>query len=59
MKDNICKILSNDNDVNDINILNFVYETKAQKYKKLRSEAVYKMHIVLSGRGLLHICGDV
>ena len=59
MMDNICKFLPNDNDVNDINILNFVYETKAQKYKKLRSEAVYKMHIVLSGRGLLHICGDV
>lgn len=59
MKENICKFLPNNNNVNDINILNFVYETKVQEYKKLKSETVYKMHIVLEGKGLLHVCGDV
>lgn len=28
MKDNICRFLPNDGNLNDINILNFVYETK-------------------------------
>ena len=50
MKENICKFLPNNNNVNDINILNFVYETKVQEYKKLKSETVYKMHIVLEGK---------
>lgn len=41
-----------------LHILNLVYETKAQVYQGLNSEATYKMHLVVSGSGTLHTPGQ-
>ncbi len=41
----------------DINILNFVYETEPQSKDDLRNKAVYKMHLVVSGNGVLAFSG--
>lgn len=57
MENNICRFLPNNGELHDINILNFVYEKKEQKYDKLKCDAMYKMHLVLNGHGRIHVLG--
>lgn len=67
MEKNICRFLPVPKETGDINILNFVYETKKRSYDGLRLETVYKMHLVVGGEGRIHTlhgvfdlkCGDV
>lgn len=56
--ENICKFLPR-NEEGTINILNFVYETKKQIFTALKCETVYKLHLVIKGKGLLHMSGAV
>lgn len=58
MEKNICRFLPN-MQREDINILNFVYETKQRPYIGMDFETVYKMHIVVRGTGKLHISQGV
>ena len=59
MSDNICHFVSYHKDCYSIHIINFVLETKLQIYKSLKSESIYKVHYVNSGRGMLHTMGKV
>lgn len=54
---NICRFLPKNEKNSDINILNFVHETKKQEFNSLRCEAVYKMHLAIKGCCKLHILG--
>lgn len=56
---NICRFLPKNEKNSDINILNFVHETKKQEFNSLRCEAVYKMHLAVKGCGRLHILGKI
>lgn len=58
MRDNICRFLPNDENLNDINILNFVYETKKQTYTGLKYETMYKVHLVMKGTGRFYVLGN-
>lgn len=67
MEKNICRFLPVPKETGDINILNFVYETKKRSCDGLQPETVYKMHLVVGGEGRIHTlhgafdlkCGDV
>lgn len=58
MENNVCRFLPNNENMESINILNFVYEREHQSFHALRLETVYKIHIVLKGSGRLHIIGN-
>ena len=53
--ENICHFLPKTEA--DINILNFVYETNPQIAEKEKCETVHKLHLVIRGKGKLHING--
>ena len=59
MNTNICKFMPKNESINRINVLNFVYETQKQVYNGFKCETVYKMHLVIKGRGKLHIPGKI
>ena len=59
MKENICRFLPKNGEANDINILNFVYETKEQDYSGFRCETSYKIHLVTKGSGKLRLFDTV
>lgn len=53
MGNNICRFLPNMQN-EDVNILNFVYETKKREYTGMNVETVYKMHLAVRGKGKFH-----
>lgn len=55
---NICKFLPGNENGADINILNFVYETNPQTSDVLKCDISYRVHIVASGIGKIHILGN-
>lgn len=59
MDNNICHFTPYHRDHYAIHIINFVLETLPQCCTTLRSEGLYKMHLVRSGTGALHIPGQV
>ena len=58
-KDNICHFVPYHKDYNSIHTINYVFETEQQQYTSLKSEAVYKIYYVYSGKGFLHRLGSV
>lgn len=59
MEQNICKFIPYHKDTYSIHTINLVLETKPQIYSSLQSSSVYKIHLVCSGTGKLHISGKV
>ncbi len=59
MNNNICLFIPHRNDHHSIHTINFVFETKPQIYSSLKSQAVYRIHLVCSGKGNLHISGKI
>lgn len=57
MVQNICHFTPYHKDYHSIHTINFVFETKPQEYKALKTESVYKIHFVCSGKGRLHVAG--
>ena len=55
----ICHFIPLDTDKSALDILNFVLETQPQVFSALKTEAVYKLHFVRSGRGKLHTLGKI
>lgn len=59
MDNNICHFIPYHKDYYAIYTINFVLETLPQRDTALKSEGLYKMHLVRSGRGVFHIPGQV
>ena len=59
MEQNICHFIPFHKDIHSIHAINFVLETKKQQYDRLKSESVYKMYYVCSGKGLIHTLGKI
>lgn len=67
MSENICRFIPKQIGESEINILNFVCETKEQEKAKIRYDTAYKMHLVTKGCGKLFVknteydlnCGDM
>lgn len=59
MDQNICHFIPFHKDYHSIHTINFVLETKPQAYTSLKSESVYKMYYVCSGRGMIHTPGKI
>lgn len=57
MDKNICHFIPYHKDYHSIHTINFVLETKPQAYSSLKSQSVYKIHLVCSGKGNLHVAG--
>lgn len=58
-KENICHFIPLDTDHGHLDALNFVWETQSQHPGALKTEAVYKMHLVCAGQGALHTLGKI
>lgn len=58
-ENNICRFIPCHNDYEAIHTINFVLETKPQKYDGLKSNSVYGIHYVTAGEGLLHTPGSL
>lgn len=58
-KGNVCLFVPWRTEVRSISVLNFVFETERQPKRTPRVDGLYKMHIVSSGKGLLHTAGSV
>ncbi len=54
---NICHFMPCGRDYGAIHVINFVLETKGQKFEGMRSHSVYRMHYVAGGSGILHMPG--
>jgi len=59
MEQNICHFIPFHKEIHSIHTINFVLETKSQRYDRLKSESVYKMYYVCSGEGLIHTLGRI
>lgn len=59
MEQNVCQFIPFQHDLASIHTINYVLETKAQPYDRMRIEAVYKMYYVCSGQGRLHTLGKI
>ena len=57
MDKNVCHFIPYHKDYHSIHTINFVLETKEQEYTSLKSQAVYKMHLVCGGEGKVHTAG--
>ncbi|MDO4618316.1 MAG: AraC family ligand binding domain-containing protein, partial [Clostridia bacterium] len=57
--ENICRFIPYRKDYHSIHTINFVLETMPKTDNALLSQAVYKMHYVKSGTGVLHTTGQV
>ncbi len=53
MTDNICRFVPSKNDYDNINTVNFVYETTADTSNKLITHAYYTAYLVISGTATL------
>ena len=58
MLKNICHFVPEHNTLHFIHTIHFVLETKPQFFSTLKTESVYKMHYVRSGKGTLHTMGQ-
>ena len=58
-KKNICHFIPLDTDHGQLDTINFVLETTPQHIGALKTEALYKMHLVSAGTGALHTLGKV
>lgn len=58
-RENICHFIPIDTDRGQLDALNFVLETQPQVFTTLKTEAVYKMHLVCGGKGKLHTLGRI
>lgn len=56
---NICLFVPYHKDYQSIHTVHFVLETEPQTAKIFRTEALYKVHLVRTGSGLLHTVGTV
>lgn len=54
---NICHFMPCGRDYDAIHVINFVLETRGQKFEGMRSHSVYRMHYVARGSGILHMPG--
>lgn len=52
---NICRFVPRHNDCEAIHTINFVLEKKRQNYEGLKIGSVYRIHLVVSGTGILHL----
>lgn len=59
MSQNICKFIPKAEEEININILNFVYETKKQSFDNIHCDACYKMYFVTSGKGKLRLAEKI
>lgn len=60
MESNICHYIPYHKEYHSIQTLNFVYETNISKVRpNLTSETYYKMYYVVSGKGFLHVPGQI
>ena len=57
MVQNVCHFIPFHKDLHSIHTINFVLETKKQTDTTLKTESVYKMYYVNSGKGYLHTPG--
>lgn len=57
MIENICTFIPFRTEHHTLRTVHFVLETKKQLFRPLKSEALYKMHLVNSGQGVLHTMG--
>ena len=57
MDKNICHFIPYHKDYHTIHTVNFVMETEPQPKLPLHTEALYKMQLVVSGEGVLHMRG--
>lgn len=55
--ENICNFVPFQAEQFSLQTVHFVLETQKQTYRALKSEALYKMHLVNSGQGVLHTMG--
>ena len=56
---NVCLFVPYHKDYESIHTVNFVLETKPQCGGAFRTDALYKVHLVCSGHGILHTMGNV
>ena len=54
MNENICYFIPFHKDYQSIHTINLVLETKPRTSNTLKTEAVYKVHLVCGGSGCLH-----
>ena len=54
MRENICHFVPYRKDYQAIHTINFVLETKSQKFTTLVKQSVYKIYYVCEGEGILH-----
>ena len=54
---NICCFIPYHKDYQSIHTINLVLETKPLIYNSFKAEAVYKVHYVCGGNGILHTLG--
>ena len=59
MEQNVCHFIPFHKDLHSIHTINFVSETKEQRYERLKTDSIYKMYYVCSGRGRLHTLGKI
>lgn len=52
--DNICKFVKSDRPIENINIINFVYEKRCEFRQSFITSASHALYIVTSGSGVLH-----
>ncbi len=57
MKKNVCNFIPYYNDYHSIHTINFVYETEKQVFSGIKYQGVFKVHLVRSGSGILHLQG--
>ena len=58
-QNNICHFVPFHKDYHSIHSINFVMEKNPEAMKVLRTDAVYKMHLVCDGNGFLHTTGQI
>lgn len=54
---NICRFIPKHNDLESIHTFHFVLETGQQVYEGLKSQSMYRMHLVTSGTGTFYTPG--
>ena len=54
---NICRFVPDGSENEKLHVINFVLETKLQKFNGLKSSSTYQMYYVKSGKGILHTSG--
>lgn len=57
MDENICRFIPSHGSNDSVSIINYVLETKPQIYTGLKSNSIYRMHLVADGEGIFHIPG--